>query len=133
MSVLESQICFNFQNVVHAVARQCLKSFIVSFTYVPKYWKLSTISTAVSSSLISGFGSMFFDSTFVLSAFITKPTSLAALDNASSCFCALSLSFSSSPISSAYSRSLTLFCGILLDWRLCVVKPKSSILEFLII
>ena len=131
MSVLESQICFNFQNVVHAVARQCLKSFIVSFTYVPKYWKLSTISSTVSSSLISGFGSMFFDSTFVLSAFITKPTSLAVLDNASSCFCALS--FSSSPISSAYSGSLTLFSGILLDWRLCVVKPKSSKLEFLII
>ena len=73
------------------------------------------------------------DSTFVLSPFITKPISSVTIDNASSCFCALSFSFSSKPMSSAYSRSLTFFSRILLDRRLCVVKSKSSMLAFLII
>ena len=50
-----------------------MKPFIVSFIHTSKYWKSSTISSTVSLSLISGFGSVFFNSTFVLSIFITNP------------------------------------------------------------
>ena len=78
ISALEIQIFFIFQNAVHAFARRCLKSFIASFTQAPRYWKSSTISSTVSSSLISGFCLMFFDSTFVLSIFITNPTHFEA-------------------------------------------------------
>ena len=35
-------------------------------------------------------------------------------------------------MSSAYSRSITVFSGILVNWCLCLVKSKSSILAFLI-
>ena len=78
---------------------------------------LETISSTVSSSLISGFGSMLFNNTFILPIFITTPTSLAALENGSSCFCALSFSFSSRAM--LYASSTLLF-GILLDCSISV-------------
>ena len=131
MPTFEFQILLIFQNAVHTFVRRCWKSFTVSFTYIPKYWKSSTTSSDVPSSMISGVGSMLLDSNFILSTFISNPTSLATPDRASSCYSAFPVLFSSKTILLAYSISSIFFTGILLDCQLRVMKPILSMSAFL--
>ena len=111
MPAFKSQIFVSSQNDVYVFTGRCWKYFIMSFTHAPKYWKSSTTSSTVPSSMILGVESMFLGSTLVLSTFISSTTSLATPDGASSYFWVFSVLFSKKPMSSAYLISPTFFTG----------------------
>ena len=130
VSTFGSQIIFKFQNAFHVLVHLYLKSFIMSFTLARKYWKPSTTSSTVPSSIISGIRLIFLASTFILLLFIRNPISLATSDSALSFICAFFVSYSSKLVSLVYSRSPTFFLRILLNLRARVMKPRSSMSVF---